>query len=787
MAYEQVWNFPGKRFNLTVSERPEEAAAVFAEDGDSIQREEGSEQKCYRITKIVVSFLTVIAVLFCVVASKISAIAVAQSLGDHVNGTFLDVDEVATPLTFFYKPYAGDTSNHTAGAGELPEYQQVTIFMLVLLLGIPYVFSLARCIWVGGFSCGCDKNSSKPWPSVGAILVGFVSSVFEVTGLWLVVLLLFPWMSAFTALAVSTTVFIWPNIWATVEPFLLRLSCFRYDKIDKMEDSGSSDAAFGVGCSSKAETVVNMVFVVLNILGLCLLAVFQQIDMEAHYRASDAWLLPIVCFLLTFAWWPWMLKRQLIKSGVHGGNGESDRFGHQKPDKLVRWKAGILSNFWKLVLTFTLPMLFSYVRYGNYSYFTFLTRPVWYVHLRLLTHPAFGYFLLNILTSFGGYIFTWFADSINAGFDVKKTVAGRFNIKTYLSIFFIPLSLATPIAAFVVGEVNTCSLLPHFHCDSLTGHQAAIGVLAIVILFIVNFFSIGRFILNNKTLVLAKESQLFWLSSYNGVMLEQWLWLNRKTYRTDTTKRNPDHLRKEATIYINTTMYNESAEEMGQLLQSLRRVRDDRHANSPAYYSHIWLDGAFDTKKKGDVFNTNTLRLLSLLQDIFDVSFAPGDKGFEKVRTKYGMRLTWKFPLNSTEALEDPERYTMSLNLHLKDNRKVKNKKRWSQIMYLSLVLDYLNQKPREGATAEELKQWEQRLQNSYILATDADVKFTLPSVEALLEIYLRDDSLRIGAVCGRTHPLGSQVQPVVSYQVFDYAVGHWFQKVFYLKNLRSL
>ena len=34
----------------------------------------------------------------------------------------------------------------------------------------------------------------------------------------------------------------------------------------------------------------------------------------------------------------------------------------------------------------------------------------------------------------------------------------------------------------------------------------------------------------------------------------------------------------------------------------------------------------------------------------------------------------------------------------------------------------------------------------------------------------------RVGAVCGRTHPLG--VGPLVWYQVFDYAIGHWFQKV---------
>ena len=51
---------------------------------------------------------------------------------------------------------------------------------------------------------------------------------------------------------------------------------------------------------------------------------------------------------------------------------------------------------------------------------------------------------------------------------------------------------------------------------------------------------------------------------------------------------------------------------------------------------------------------------------------------------------------------------------------------------------------------------------------------FTHESVEALLDLMARDPT--VGAVCGRTHPLG--VGPIVWYQVFDYAIGHWFQKV---------
>lgn len=45
--------------------------------------------------------------------------------------------------------------------------------------------------------------------------------------------------------------------------------------------------------------------------------------------------------------------------------------------------------------------------------------------------------------------------------------------------------------------------------------------------------------------------------------------------------------------------------------------------------------------------------------------------------------------------------------------------------------------------------------------------------VQALVVLLSRDK--RVGACCGRTFPKGSG--PVYWYQIFDYAVGHWFQK----------
>ncbi|CAI9728091.1 Hypothetical predicted protein [Octopus vulgaris] len=60
----------------------------------------------------------------------------------------------------------------------------------------------------------------------------------------------------------------------------------------------------------------------------------------------------------------------------------------------------------------------------------------------------------------------------------------------------------------------------------------------------------------------------------------------------------------------------------------------------------------------------------------------------------------------------------------------------------------------------------------TYILATDADMKFDDNAVLDLLNTCNGD--LRVGAACGRTHPVGEKNRPIVWLQMFEYAKG-WF------------
>ena len=58
-------------------------------------------------------------------------------------------------------------------------------------------------------------------------------------------------------------------------------------------------------------------------------------------------------------------------------------------------------------------------------------------------------------------------------------------------------------------------------------------------------------------------------------------------------------------------------------------------------------------------------------------------------------------------------------------------------------------------------------------MALDGDVDFKPYNVLLLLDRLKKNE--RVGAACGRIHPVGGGV--MVWYQMFEYAVAHWLQK----------
>ena len=339
--------------------------------------------------------------------------------------------------------------------------------------------------------------------------------------------------------------------------------------------------------------------------------------------------------------------------------------------------------------------------------------------------------------------------------------------------FTLPLLLSTPaaVAWFWLAQIYGVSIFP-FYRDTLyfptTEHafyDPVSGILAL--LWLSQFLVLGYHIWVDPKYSLAREKKLFVSPYYDNIFVDSYLLLNRYSAQILCLSECSGAKYREGkpAVFICSTMYHESRNEMKQMLTSINRVavaveKQVKRAQEgrenyalhdrriPHFESHIFFDGAV----KANIFNEFLLQLMSLLEETLHVNLS----NVKKIRTPYGYQMRWNLASGY-----------LPFCVHLKDNTKVKNKKRWSQVMYMSYVVKH---KMKELNDYGRLKY---DPDHTYILTTDADIDFKAKSVAALLDFLARDDS--VGAVCARTHPLGSG--PLVWYQIFEYAFGHWFQK----------
>jgi chitin synthase len=127
-----------------------------------------------------------------------------------------------------------------------------------------------------------------------------------------------------------------------------------------------------------------------------------------------------------------------------------------------------------------------------------------------------------------------------------------------------------------------------------------------------------------------------------------------------------------------------------------------------------------------------------------------------KFPTPYGGRLVYTLPGKT------------KMFIHLKDKSMIRHKKRWSQCMYMYYLLGHrLMQLPISPERKAVLAQ------NTFILTLDGDIDFQPQAVSLLVDLMKKN--VKLGAACGRIHPVGSG--PIVWYQYFEYAISHWLQR----------
>ncbi|MEQ2306814.1 hypothetical protein AMECASPLE_012072 [Ameca splendens] len=290
-----------------------------------------------------------------------------------------------------------------------------------------------------------------------------------------------------------------------------------------------------------------------------------------------------------------------------------------------------------------------------------------------------------------------------------------------------------------------------------------------------------------------RTSQLFVRRLYESAFIDLSLLLNTKMKLPKAqTNESQDELQS-VVIYLCATMWHETYDEMLKILTSmfrLDRYRGDpkeEHKDSFDFECHILVDDAFMTEKETQkrLVNEYVEDLIHVVTEVYRVFTNKEPDDVSIIETPYGGRLMFVLPEGNM------------LYVHLKDKQLIRNKKRWSQIMYMYYLLGwkgYISKNPqkmpRMETSRESLISMDGEIfllpqfdndnkrrfisdDNTYILALDGDTDFH-PKAVVLLVDRLRM-YYNVGAACGRIHPTG--MGPMVWYQKFEYAVGHWLQK----------
>ncbi|XP_017023062.1 chitin synthase chs-2 isoform X1 [Drosophila kikkawai] len=401
-------------------------------------------------------------------------------------------------------------------------------------------------------------------------------------------------------------------------------------------------------------------------------------------------------------------------------------------------------------------------------------------------------------------------------------VFGKFACKIKIQVFSyaLPLSLAGPTAVCVVTYLahlraaDPCSLhglLPDYlGLQALGGNVEELGQRCLdLALWLWPLWWLGQVWTclhiwqphNDKN---AQTEKLFVCPWYCGLLVDQCSMMNRRivdwseeylAIKSDlTTPRDPvvalaadinasrdiQEEDKVPQLIVCATMWHETEDEMMEFLKSIVRLDEDQCARRMAkthlnggkaddeYYeleTNIFFDDAFvldprqcQNKRNPPVneyVKTLTRTIDKAAFEVYGVNIRL--KPPLKIETPYGGRLVWTLPGRT------------KMVAHLKNKDKIRHKKRWSQVMYMYYLLGYRIMEteqlsPRRKAVIAE---------NTFILALDGDIDFQPRAVQLLIDRMKAVDEL--GAACGRIHPVGRG--PMVWYQRFEYAIGHWLQK----------
>ncbi|XP_011267852.1 chitin synthase chs-2 isoform X1 [Camponotus floridanus] len=536
------------------------------------------------------------------------------------------------------------------------------------------------------------------------------------------------------------------------------------------------------------------------------------------------WLIPVALFLVSCGWWENYVSTQsrigLIKT-----------LGRVKKEmRLTRYFTYMLISIWKIIAFFISSILILHIKGENVGHlFTMLSSAFGEHKITVTSVKSIAGSLPDLSEIVTGDI----TEVVNADFSSPIYVLllqiagsyfayifGKFACKILIQGFSyafpvnltIPVSISLLIAACGLRNSDPCffhgtipdylfyeSPPPNFLNDFVSKQYAWVWLL-----WLLSQTWITLHIWTPKCERLAATEKLFVVPMYNSLLIDQSMGLNRRRddqpevkvedlaeiekekgdgdyetiyEQTDGSTTPPsavkssDHVTR---IYACATMWHENKEEMMEFLKSILRLDEDQCARrvaqkylkvvDPDYYefeTHIFFDDAFELSDH-DENESQVNRFVKLLVGTLDEAASDVHKTRMHVRapkkypTPYGGRLVWTLP-GKTKMIA-----------HLKDKSKIRHRKRWSQVMYMYYLLGHrLMELPISVDRKEVIAE------NTYLLTLDGDIDFQPAAVKLLVDLMKKNKNL--GAACGRIHPVGSG--PMVWYQMFEYAIGHWLQK----------
>ena len=376
--------------------------------------------------------------------------------------------------------------------------------------------------------------------------------------------------------------------------------------------------------------------------------------------------------------------------------------------------------------------------------------------------------------------------------------AVKFASKVWIQSFSFasPITLALPVTLIILesfcgARANDKCAFEHssfyipnrlfFECPTMGDYYTYLwsNHSWIAVIWFLSYLWINIHIWYPKSPRLARSDKLFCTPWYEGLFIDQSLVMNRRADGDkEITASDIDDHEDEATdkrrfilhddeatssmkssvkgsdkvtrIYACATMWHEAKDEMLEMLKSIFRIDSDYSSRriarlymdvkDPDFYeweTHIFFDNCFELDKSEGEMKVN--EYVIQLCELMDVAASRHFK--KKVRVKpptkiptpYGGQLIWTLPGKTNVVV------------HLKDVKKIRIKKRWSQIMYMYYLLGYKIMEEKKNFSGARL---DTRAENTFLLALDGDIDFQPNAVLRLVDMMKRN---KVGDIYTKT------------------------------------